>query len=39
VALPVIAAFYMAATIGAAIDHHRGRGVIWKRRAYAQRVA
>lgn len=33
-ALPLIAAFYMAATIGSAIDHHRGRGVIWKRRAY-----
>jgi len=36
VALPVIAAFYMAATIGAAIDHHRGRGVMWKRRAYTR---
>jgi hopene-associated glycosyltransferase HpnB len=35
VALPLIAAFYMAATIAAAIDHHRGRGVTWKRRAYA----
>ncbi len=33
--LPAIAAFYMAATIGSAIDHHRGRGVAWKQRAYA----
>ena len=34
VALPAVAAFYMAATIGAAVDHHRGRGVRWKQRAY-----
>jgi hopene-associated glycosyltransferase HpnB len=34
-ALPGIAGFYMAATIGSAIDHHRGRGVVWKSRAYA----
>ncbi len=33
-ALPFIATFYMAATIGSAIDHHFGRGVVWKRRAY-----
>lgn len=33
-ALPGIACFYGAATIGSAIDHHRGRGVVWKRRAY-----
>ncbi len=33
-ALPGIAAFYMAATLGSALDHHRGRGVQWKRRAY-----
>ena len=33
-ALPGIACFYMAATIGSAWDHHRGRGVLWKRRAY-----
>jgi len=33
-ALPLIAMFYVAATIGAAIDHHRGRGVMWKNRAY-----
>ena len=32
--LPLIATFYMAATIGSAVDHHRGRGVVWKRRAY-----
>ena len=34
IALPAIACFYMAATIGSAVDHHRGRGVVWKRRAY-----
>jgi hopene-associated glycosyltransferase HpnB len=34
--LPAIALFYVAATIGAAIDHHRGRGVVWKRRAYPE---
>lgn len=33
-ALPAIATFYLAATIGSAIDHHSGRGVVWKRRAY-----
>jgi hopene-associated glycosyltransferase HpnB len=33
-ALPAIALFYTAATIGSAIDHWRGRGVVWKRRAY-----
>ena len=32
--LPAIAAFYVAATIGAALNHHRGRGVAWKGRAY-----
>jgi hypothetical protein len=32
--LPVIVAFYMAATIGSAIDYHRGHGVVWKGRAY-----
>ncbi len=33
-ALPGIAAFYMAATIGSAVDHWRGAGATWKRRAY-----
>jgi hopene-associated glycosyltransferase HpnB len=33
-ALPGIACFYMAATIGSAIDHHLGRGVAWKNRRY-----
>ena len=33
-ALPGVACFYMAATLGAAFDHHRGRGVRWKDRAY-----
>jgi hopene-associated glycosyltransferase HpnB len=32
--LPVIAAFYTAATIGSAMNHYRGRGVAWKGRAY-----
>ena len=32
--LPAIAAFYMAATIAAAGNHHLGRGVAWKGRAY-----
>ncbi len=36
VALPGIAIFYMAATLGSALDHHRGRGVVWKRRAYTE---
>jgi hopene-associated glycosyltransferase HpnB len=36
VLLPAMAVFYMAATLGSAIDHHRGRGVVWKRRAYAE---
>ncbi len=33
-ALPGIACFYMAATLGSAWDHHQGRGTVWKRRAY-----
>lgn len=32
--LPLVAAFYMAATIGSALNHHLGRGVAWKGRAY-----
>jgi hopene-associated glycosyltransferase HpnB len=32
--LPLVAAFYMAATIGSAVNHHLGRGVAWKGRAY-----
>jgi hopene-associated glycosyltransferase HpnB len=35
VALPVIALFYMAATIASAINHYTGRGVAWKGRAYS----
>jgi hopene-associated glycosyltransferase HpnB len=34
VILPLIAAFYMAATLGSAANHHLGRGVAWKGRAY-----
>ncbi len=37
--LPLIASFYMAATLGAAFDHHRGRGVVWKSRAYTEKQA
>lgn len=36
--LPFVAGFYMAATIGSAVDHHRGRGVRWKDRAYVEPV-
>jgi hopene-associated glycosyltransferase HpnB len=35
--LPLIAVFYMAATIGSALHHHRGRGVVWKSRAYTEK--
>jgi len=37
-ALPLIAAFYMAATVGSALDHWRGRGARWKSRAYGPGV-
>jgi hopene-associated glycosyltransferase HpnB len=33
-ALPLIAAFYTAATVASAIAHHRGQGTVWKNRAY-----
>lgn len=33
-ALPLIAAFYTAATVASAIAYHRGRGAVWKNRAY-----
>lgn len=32
--LPLVAVFYMAATLGSAANHHLGRGVAWKGRAY-----
>jgi len=32
--LPAVAVFYTAATVGSAVDHYRGRGVVWKQRAY-----
>ena len=32
--LPAIGVFYTAATIGSAVDHYRGRGVVWKQRSY-----
>lgn len=38
-ALPLVACFYTAATLGSALDHHRGRGVRWKRRAYRKAEA
>ena len=34
--LPLVAVFYMAATVGSAWAHHRGRGVVWKARSYAR---
>jgi hopene-associated glycosyltransferase HpnB len=37
--LPAVAGFYMAATIGSAVNHYRGRGVVWKRRAYTETKA
>jgi hypothetical protein len=33
--LPLTALFYTAATIGSAVNHVSGRGVVWKRRAYS----
>ncbi len=36
--LPLVAAFYMAATIGSAANHYLGRGVAWKGRAYQDTV-
>ena len=35
-AAPAVAAFYMAATIHSALQHHRGRGAVWKRRSYGE---
>ncbi|MBV9784168.1 MAG: glycosyltransferase [Acidisphaera sp.] len=37
--LPLVAVFYMVATIGSALDNARGRGVVWKRRVYAEKQA
>jgi hopene-associated glycosyltransferase HpnB len=34
VALPLIALFYMAATVGSALNYWRGHGARWKSRAY-----
>ncbi len=34
VCLPFAAMFYTAATLGSAVDHYRGRGTVWKQRAY-----
>jgi hopene-associated glycosyltransferase HpnB len=33
-ALPLIALFFLAATVGSAIDYWRGKGASWKNRAY-----
>jgi hypothetical protein len=33
-ALPLIASFYMAATLGSALNYWLGRGARWKNRAY-----
>jgi hopene-associated glycosyltransferase HpnB len=35
-ALPLIALFYLAATLGSALDHWRGKGARWKSRAYRE---
>lgn len=35
--LPLIALFYMAATIGSAARHLSGRGLVWKHRAYKEK--
>ena len=37
-ALPLIASFYTACTLISALDHHRGRGGMWKGRAQAARA-
>jgi hopene-associated glycosyltransferase HpnB len=37
--LPLIALFYMAATIGSALRHQFGAGVVWKSRAYRESKA
>lgn len=37
-ALPFIAVFYTAATVGSAVNHHRGRGVVWKNRSYTDAI-
>lgn len=36
--LPFVAVFYTAATIGSAINHYRGHGVVWKNRAYREAI-
>jgi hypothetical protein len=33
-ALPLTALFYMAATIASAVNYWRGKGALWKDRAY-----
>ena len=35
-ALPLIAVFYMAATMASAMDYWRGKGASWKNRAYSR---
>jgi hopene-associated glycosyltransferase HpnB len=37
--LPLIALFYMAATVGSALNYWLGRGARWKNRAYSDRTA
>lgn len=37
-ALPLVALFYTAATLGSALNHYRGRGVVWKNRAYRDAI-
>lgn len=38
-ALPAIALFYLAATVGSAVRHYRGQGGGWKGRVYSQFAA
>lgn len=38
VTLPFVALFYTAATVGSAINHYCGRGVVWKNRAYTDAI-
>lgn len=39
IGLPLIALFYLAATIGSAVNYYLGRGVAWKGRAYGAGAA
>ena len=34
IALPIVALFYLLATIGSALNYYLGKGMMWKGRAY-----